>query len=228
MRYSARVSVLLKRGARQCAVVRFRLKHDVGNHRRLALHRAGLPRHRARSALRTRNRCCGTHHDPAAPVRVQKFPRDSSLSMSISKACSATIFLSRAFSRSSSLSRLASLISCRRTELATDARRPRRSRGVCTPPRSRTPPDQLLAFAQFADDLLGCMPSSRHVVILFSRSYSGASKPSQPPDPLRRPQSVLRAKHPTPQRVPAIPTHGPETRHSTDSHPSAVAVRSRI
>ena len=46
---------------------------------------------------------------PAAPLRGQKFPSASSLSMSMSSAWLATSFLSRAFSTSSSRSRLASL-----------------------------------------------------------------------------------------------------------------------
>ena len=46
---------------------------------------------------------------PAAPLRGQKFPSASSLSMSMSSAWLATSFLSRAFSASSSRNRLASL-----------------------------------------------------------------------------------------------------------------------
>jgi hypothetical protein len=46
---------------------------------------------------------------PAAPLRGWKFPSASSLSMSMSRAWLATSFLSRAFSASSSRSRLASL-----------------------------------------------------------------------------------------------------------------------
>ena len=46
---------------------------------------------------------------PAAALRGQKFPSASSLSMSMSRAWLATSFLSRAFSASSSRSRLASL-----------------------------------------------------------------------------------------------------------------------
>ena len=46
---------------------------------------------------------------PAATLRGQKFPSASSLSMSMSNAWLATSFLSRAFSASSSRSRLASL-----------------------------------------------------------------------------------------------------------------------
>ena len=66
-----------------------------------------LARHPAGTALRDPK-----HHDEqidcSPPFGAQKLPRDNSLSMSTSRACLATSFLSRAFYFSSSLSRFTS------------------------------------------------------------------------------------------------------------------------
>ena len=77
-------------------------------HRRQApLRRAMLPRNAAGTTLGHPEAGLQGHHGPAAPLRGQKFPSASSLSMSISNAWLATSFLSRVFSASSSRSRLA-------------------------------------------------------------------------------------------------------------------------
>src|SRR5690606_3849389 len=74
----------------------------------LPLGRAGLPDQSAGPPLRCPEPLLQHHHGTAAPLGAHQFPRFSSLSMSMSSAWSATIFFNRAFSRSSSLSRLAS------------------------------------------------------------------------------------------------------------------------
>src|SRR5690606_32566390 len=91
------------------------LPQPVGQHpisrpgaHRPTLHRPGLPGNPAGPPFRHPEPLPQHRHGPAAAVRAQKFPREISLSMSISRACSATIFFNRAFSRSSSFNRLAS------------------------------------------------------------------------------------------------------------------------
>src|SRR5215211_7843579 len=74
---------------------------------RAALRGAVLAGDAARAALGDPEAGLQVPHGPAAPLRGQKFPSASSLSMSMSNAWLATSRLSRAFSASSSLSRLA-------------------------------------------------------------------------------------------------------------------------
>ncbi len=77
--------------------------------RQAPLRRAMLARNAAGTTLGHPEAGLQVHHGPAAPLRGQKFPSASSLSMSMSNAWLATSRLSRAFSASSSRSRLASL-----------------------------------------------------------------------------------------------------------------------
>src|SRR5512133_53806 len=79
------------------------------NWSRATLGRAVLAGDAAGAALGDPEAGLQVPHGPAAPLRAQKFPSASSLSMSMSNAWLATSRLSRAFSASSSLSRLASL-----------------------------------------------------------------------------------------------------------------------
>jgi hypothetical protein len=55
-----------------------------------------LSRSLARSAFRDPETALQVRDRPAPPLRAQKFPRDTSLSMSMSSACSATIRFKRA------------------------------------------------------------------------------------------------------------------------------------
>jgi hypothetical protein len=68
-----------------------------------------LPRNAAGATLGHPEAGLQLDYGPAAPLRGQKFPSASSLSRSMSNAWLATSRLSRAFSASSSRSRLASL-----------------------------------------------------------------------------------------------------------------------
>ena len=74
----------------------------------VALRGAMLARQPARPALGDPETIAQRHHRSAPPLRAQKFPRATSLSMSISSACSPTIRFNRAFSFSSAFSRTTS------------------------------------------------------------------------------------------------------------------------
>src|SRR4029079_179230 len=81
-----------------------------GDRRRRQAHRGTVDAHDPASpAFGHPEPVAQRRHGAALAVRGQKFPAEISLSMSMSRAWLATNFLSRAFSASSSLSRLASL-----------------------------------------------------------------------------------------------------------------------
>ena len=67
-----------------------------------------LPRRLAGPSFRDPETALQMRDRPAPPLRGQKFPRDTSLSMSISSACSATIRYKRAFSFSNCFNRTTS------------------------------------------------------------------------------------------------------------------------
>ena len=79
----------------------------VGDLRDLPLGPARLAHHPACPPLRDTQPRPHLHHGRASSGRAQKFPEATSLRMAVSKAWSATTRLRRAFSFSSSLSRLA-------------------------------------------------------------------------------------------------------------------------
>src|SRR5690606_38161633 len=82
----------------------------VGDHRWIeALGGSVLADHPARPALRDPEPPAQHLHSCASPVRGQKFPSASSLSIALSSSASARSFFRRAFSPSSSFRRLASL-----------------------------------------------------------------------------------------------------------------------
>src|SRR5690606_9033446 len=76
--------------------------------RRIAVGRPGLPDDAASSPLADLERPAQVCDGLAAASGAQNFPRSTSLSMSLSRACSARSFLSRAFSCSNSRRRFAS------------------------------------------------------------------------------------------------------------------------
>ena len=86
---------------------RSRSSASVRGRDRATLGSAVLAGHATGAALGHPEAGLQMHHGSAAALRGQKFPSANSLSMSMSNAWLATSFLSRAFSASSSRSRLA-------------------------------------------------------------------------------------------------------------------------
>jgi len=76
---------------------------------RVPLRRSRLPDHPTRRPLRGLELILQLFDGFASTCRAYQFPPATSFSMALARACSATSFFSRAFSCSSSLSRLASL-----------------------------------------------------------------------------------------------------------------------
>lgn len=149
----------------------------------VALGGAGLAHDLARPPLPDTELGLEHVHGPAPSRRAHQSPLAISRNASISSSLPATICMSRAFSVSSSFSRLSSSASSRRTEHASGDRWPRRSPGAAPRPRPRPLRQEPVSFAELADDLLGSVPAPRHREILPLPSILGYGLSSQVDQP---------------------------------------------